>query len=248
MGKGHRALVIICTFLLVAGCFFRFALAGHDYIGYLCFAAAVLLWVYSALIANKRRRGLIVLSAVLAAGLLLFALAERPVIAASKGDPDCSAKYIIVLGAGVNGYAPSLSLTERLETVLDYMERHPESTAVVSGAKGEGESVSEAQAMYTWLIDRGIAPERIIKEERARNTEENLKYSFDALRSYGAEIEDNVAVVSSEYHLYRAGRLADEQGTPVYKIASRTTWPLMRANYFIREAFAAVYMEVRDIL
>ena len=246
----RRKLLIILPglFLIIVGCFFRFVLAGHDYIGYICFAAAVLLYAYSMLAAKKRRAGIIILSAVLAVGIALFAVAERPIVAASKGDPDCSADYIIVMGAGVNGYTPSLSLSERLFAALDYMENHPDSVAIVSGAKGEGESVSEAKVMYTWLTDAGIAPERIIKEERARNTAENLRYSFDILRSAGADIEGNVAVVSSEYHLYRAGLLAEQQGYDVYKIASRTTWPLMRVNYFIREAFAIVYMELQDML
>ena len=50
------------------------------------------------------------------------------------------------------------------------------------------------------------------------------------------------AFVSSEYHLYRAQRIAAAQGVAVKAVAAHTTYPFIMVNYFIREAFAVTYM------
>ena len=94
--------------------------------------------------------------------------------------------------------------------------------------------------MYVWLTARGVAPERLILEEEATSTEENLRFSLALL---GGEAESaSIAVVSSEYHLYRAEYIARLLGTEVSGLAGRTSYPVLKANYFIREAFAVWYL------
>ena len=54
--------------------------------------------------------------------------------------------------------------------------------------------------------------------------------------------------MTSEYHLYRAKRMARSLGADPAGIAAVTTLPSMRINYFIREAVAAAYMQLAGTL
>ena len=147
----------------------------------------------------------------------------------------------MVLGAGLHGDVPSLSLTDRLEGALAWLEAHPDCVAVVSGGQGPGETMTEGEAMGIWLEARGIDPSRIIVEDRATSTQENLEYSFALIRGRGGEPDGNCAIVTSEYHLYRAKALAARQGVECFGVAARTSWPTLMLNYFIREGFAVTY-------
>ena len=64
--------------------------------------------------------------------------------------------YIIVLGAHVDGTRMTLALLERARRALLYLKENPGTRAVLSGGKGDGENISEAEAMYRYLIGHGI--------------------------------------------------------------------------------------------
>lgn len=229
--------LITTAVCFVLAAFFAFALIGYKYIA-LLFAgigAVILLYLF---LPRKLR---IMLTIVLCAGTMLFIAAEVPVVLASRGDADVEADYLIVLGAGVNGTVPSLSLRNRLDAAAAYLQAHPDCVAIVSGGQGPGESITEAEAMYRALTAAGIGPERIWMEDQATSTEENLRFSFALI----ADATDaTVAVLSSEYHLCRAKLLASRQGFTVYGVPAPTTMPIMRIGYFIREAFGMAYIWV----
>ena len=98
------------------------------------------------------------------------------------------ADAVIVLGAGVNGTEPSLSLRTRLDTALDYLEAHPDIPAVLTGGTGYGEEISEAQCMYDYLTERGVEPDRLILEDQAANTAENFALSKPLLYEAGVDV------------------------------------------------------------
>ena len=102
--------------------------------------------------------------------------------------------------------------------------------------------------MADWLIDHGIPEERIILEEQADNTEENIAFSKELLADKGIDLTGNIAVVSSDYHLFRASLL---WGTPwMVPVAAHMPgryWPLT-ANYYIREAFAAAAVLAKNLI
>ncbi|MFQ8823540.1 MAG: YdcF family protein [[Ruminococcus] lactaris] len=50
----------------------------------------------------------------------------------------------------------SNSLKKRLDKALEYAENNPNTVLVLSGGKGEGEDISEAEAMYDYLQYNGI--------------------------------------------------------------------------------------------
>ena len=120
--------------------------------------------------------------------------------------------------------------------------------SVVSGGQGEGEDITEAEAMADYLTAHGIDSARIVQEDRSRTTRENLENSFAILRARGYDPADGVGIVTSEYHLCRAKRMARALGAEPVGIAAETTLPSMRINYFIREAFAAAYMQLAGTL
>lgn len=240
----HKLSLILAVVCILAGCVFRFAMPGHDFIGYLLWLLAVLIFAFPRLSKTWR----IVLAALLVLGAAVFAVFEAPVISNAKTDAAPQSDYLIVLGAGVNGSAPSLSMVNRLEAALDYLEAYPDAVAIVSGGQGAGEDVTEASAMHDWLVAHGMPESRIVQEDQSTSTRENLENSFAIIRSRGGDPADGVAVVSSEYHLYRAKQMARALGAKPLGVAAETTLPTMRANYFIREAFAAAYMQVFGVL
>lgn len=174
---------------------------------------------------------------LLAAGFVLFAVLEVRVLSWARTDHDTPVAAVIVLGAGVNGTEPSLSLLTRLEAALAYIQDKPDVPIIVSGSQGRGEDVSEARCMAGWLTARGVPLERIILEEQATNTEENIRYSLELLEERG--IAGNIAVVSSDYHLCRAAMYLGGDMVPVAARMPARYWPLT-VNYYIREAFGLV--------
>lgn len=107
---------------------------------------------------------------------------------------------------------------------------------IVSGAKGSNEPVSEAQGMYDYLVNAGIAPERILMEEASRNTYENLEYSGQLLDRQ----RDSVVLVTNNFHMYRALKLAKGAGYRQIGGLSASTYPWMLPNNLLREFFGVV--------
>ena len=228
---------ILSAFCFAAAAFFAFALIGYRIIALLLAGVGVLILLYLHLPKKLRR----ILTVLIVLGALILCAAEIPIITAAKGTPEFAADYLIVLGCGINGSTPSLSMLNRLSAALDYLNTHPACIAVVSGGQGPGENMTEAACMANWLTANGIAPERIIEESRSTSTEENLTFSLALIPN-----ADNarIAVCSSEYHLYRAGRIAQRLGVSVGGVPGRTNLPVLRLNYFIREGLGVLYYSV----
>lgn len=162
----------------------------------------------------------------------------------AEGHSSVNCRYVVVLGAGVDGDVPSMSLRERLDAAYHYLATHPTTVCVVSGGQGGGESITEAECMYRDLVRRGIDPERIWKEENASTTAENLRFSLDLIEKNTGKRPTQIGLVSSEYHLYRAERIADGLGISAVGIPAHTVLFGLRCNYFLREIAAVWYYAV----
>jgi len=243
----HKPLAIIAALLLVMGLFMIVALTGHSWLGLaLIFVAALLVFypVTCLLPAVKPVKYIrLAVTILILIGFGYFCLVESFIIRDARTDTEQSADYLIVLGAGVNGTVPSLSLRDRLVGAYDYMTANPDCIAVVSGGRGPGEDITEAQCMRDWLVDNGIAPERILMEDKATSTLENLRYSMEIITAQGGT-DSVIGVLSSEYHLHRAKLLAEHVGIDAVGVAARTSYPTVKINYFIREAFAMTELYV----
>ena len=158
------------------------------------------------------------------------------------------ADAVIVLGAGVNGTEPSLSLRTRLDAALDYLERWPEIPVILTGGQGYGEEITEAACMYAYLTEHGVDPQRLILEEHAGNTSENFFLSWEKLEQVGVDpAQATVAVVTNDFHIARARLIAQKQGYGhTVGVPAPLPWLHLEVNYFLREAFAMVKSLVFD--
>ena len=158
------------------------------------------------------------------------------------------ADAVVVLGAGVNGTQPSLSLYTRLTVALDYLEENPDVPVVLTGGRGYGEEITEAQCMYDWLTARGVDPARLILEEQAGNTAENFAFSKELLEEQGIDpAEDSVAVVTNDFHIARSRLIAVRQGYGyAFGVPAELPWLHLEVNYYLREAFAMVKTWIFD--
>ena len=84
----------------------------------------------------------------------------------------------------------------------------------------------------------GIDGSRIWMEDQATSTIENFRYSVALIEEKTGAIPETVTVLSNEFHLFRAGMMAEDCGLEADFIAAPTSKPLIRISYTIREIFA----------
>lgn len=239
MGKLAPWLPLAPLGLLAAVC--KFVLPGYG------FSALVLLGIMGVLtfynlasVLSRRfpktvkwvRR---VVTLVLCLGLLAAAITEGFLIEASLGDPEKSCEYLVVLGAKVRKDGPSLSLWDRIRAAEAYLKAHPQTIAIASGGQGPDEPMSEAQCIRDHLIAMGIAPERVWLEDRSASTWANLNYSLELIREKTGRRPETLGIVSSEYHMLRAGLMARDCGVEAVGIPAETSRFSQKVNHFLRE-------------
>ncbi len=235
------ALTAVLMLLLGAALYF-IPMTGMKFSGLLLMCGGVFVRLLLALhrLGKERRWALWtkrLLLVLFALGFALFSVMELWVLSKDETDLSRDVNAVIVLGAGVNGRVPSLTLQTRLEATLDYIADKPDVPIVVTGGQGSGEEITEARCMADWLISHGVSEDRIILEEQAKNTRENIDFSLTLLHEMGIDTTSNIAVVSNDYHLARAAYLwGPPNMVPVAAHMPAIFWPLT-VNYYVREAF-----------
>ena len=213
---------------------FRFSVA-------ICICAAVLLVVFWLLLLHptqKKKRFCKILCIILLIGCIAAGITLGFVVSAANPDDVPACDYIVVLGAGVNGTVPSLTLRERINGAYNYLVANPEAVAILSGGQGSGENITEATCMYRELTKMGLAPNRLLLEERSTSTMENLTFSMDILEAVTGTRPTQIGIVSSEYHIFRAKCFAKDLNLDPVGIPARTSWVALRINYYLREVAA----------
>lgn len=162
-------------------------------------------------------------------------------------------EYEIILGAGLYGDKPSPILQERLEEGLKYLELHPNTKVIVSGGQGSNEPIPESEAMKNFLVNKGINPNRIIEEDKSKSTFQNLEFSKKILEEKNAD-KDEVLIVTSDFHLFRAKEIADYLHIKNEGLPSKTPISL-RVQYMVREFPAMIklllqeaFLDTKDIV
>lgn len=169
-------------------------------------------------------------------GGILFLIVEGCILSGfSKKGPE-GLDYLVVLGAQMKASGPSRALQYRLDEAIRYLEENPDTQVIVSGGQGSDEHISEAQGMCNYLVEKGIEPSRITLEDRSRNTFQNLTFSAEFLDKEN----DSVGVVSNNFHVFRAVKIAQKSGyTNVYGIAAKGE-PFLQFNNMMREFFGVM--------
>ncbi len=169
--------------------------------------------------------------AIAAILLILFIFCEACIMSQFHAKAPQGADYMIVAGALVYSYGPSPVLKYRLDAAASYLKENPSTICIVTGGKGTNEVRPEAEVMAEYLVSKGIAGERILLEPLSSTTTENMQNAsalFDAKNR-------SVVIVTSNFHLFRAMRIAKKQGIPnVTGIAADST-PLYLPNNLLRE-------------
>ena len=104
-----------------------------------------------------------ILGAIALVALLVVIESACMIVAANK-EPEPGAT-VVVLGCRVYGERASLSMIERLDSSYEYLMEHPQSVCVLSGGKGDGENITEAECMYRYLVNKGIDASRLYKKK-----------------------------------------------------------------------------------
>ena len=154
--------------------------------------------------------------------------------------------YVIIHGAGLlDGQRISKLLKDRLDKAVEVYRKDPTPPKLIpSGGQGEDESVSEAEAMKGYLLERGIPESDILLEGESKSTYENLENSKKIIDSF--EGRKYTALVTSNYHVYRALRYCRKIGLVCTGIGSHVAfyyWP----SALIRE-FIAIHAEKKHAI
>lgn len=242
--KQHKRTILACfvmAFLLLLAFFFKFCVQGYSFSALVCLCLTAVIGFYTFVPKLKSqypkftRTVIRIFTIILCIGLLVVGITEALIIQASFGNPEAECAYLLVLGAKVRSDGPSLSLMNRINAAFDYLTAHPDAIAVVSGGQGSDEPMTEAQCMYDHLTAMGIDPSRIWMEDKATSTWENLLYSLDLIEEKTGQRPETLAVLSSEYHLFRAKLFTEKAGAEFIGVPARTTNPVLMVNYFLRE-------------
>ena len=198
-------------------------------------------WIHKAISAAwKKKAGKIgILAAGVLAGLviLLAGIETGCMIHAANKTPTKDAT-LVVLGCRTYGDRPSIMLASRLEAAYNYLMENPQADCVVSGGQGADEPISEGEFMYQYLVKKGIAPERIYRETESTSTRENLLFSKRIIEAEG--LNPCIAIVTNEYHEYRASMIAKNLGLEHSAVSAETPWWLF-PTYYIRELYGIIY-------
>lgn len=171
-----------------------------------------------------------------ALGLVLFVVTEGFIFSQFQAKARDGADCMIVLGAWWKNDRPSYILKQRLDTAIAYLQQNPDTYVIASGGKGSNEVIPEAEGMAMYLEKAGIESERIICEDRSENTDENLRFSAD----YCRKEEDRVVLVTNNFHMFRALKIAQKQGYGQVEGLAAPSYPTMVPNNLLREFLGVV--------
>lgn len=173
---------------------------------------------------------------VFCAGILFFCGVEAAILSQYGAQAEAGADYLIVLGAQWKSTGPSEVLRRRLDKALDYLRENPETKVIVSGGQGGNESMTEAAGMREYLLQAGIEEERILVEDKSRNTYENLVFSGGFLDRK----ENRVVIVTNNFHVFRAVSIAKKQGYARVEGMAASSVLGMGPNNLLREFLGVV--------
>ena len=134
--------------------------------------------------------------------------------------------YALVLGAGLDEDVPSERLEKRLDLAYESLY-HRDIPIILTGGQGPGETVTECRAMGDYLQGLGMPASRLILENQATSTQENILYSAELMEGHDL----TVAIITSDYHLFRSMMLARRMGWQVVGEGSENPAPAQPGEY-----------------
>ena len=170
-------------------------------------------------------------------------------IEAAAHIPKYDKDYIIILGSKINEDGTLTPLLKgRADKAIAFGKRQYEQSKkkiiyIPSGGKGKDEKISEAEAIKNYLIENGINKKQIIIENKSKSTFENMKFSKEIIDKYNKDAK--ISFSTTNYHVFRSGIIANEQGIDCEGMGSRTKW-YFYCNALIREFIANLVHEKKN--
>lgn len=146
---------------------------------------------------------------------------------------------VVVLGARTFNGKVSPLLRGRLDRGIELFRSHnsPDLWVVPTGGQGPDEIEPEGVTMARYLGDQGIDNSRILIEDRARDTDENLLFSQRLIAEQGPETR--MWIVTNDYHSLRAALASRRLGLDSAAFGAKTA-KYYRPSAFLREFIAIV--------
>ena len=176
----------------------------------------------------------IILTLVILCGIT-FLVVEGCVLSGFSKKENRDYDYLLVLGAQVKENGPSVVLQYRLDEAILYLEQHPDTCCIVSGGKGANEPIAEAEGMKAYLIQKGIAEERILKEDISLKTNQNIRNSMKLIPEHAS-----IGIVTNNFHMFRALKIAQKQGMTDFGGLASGSKPFYLPHNMLREFFGIV--------
>ena len=215
---------ILLSFLLLAGETFLFLfeiLVPEDVRRH--FAAALLVSLFAAVFLYLE---CMIVGAIIAGAVVV------------RYEPEYNKDFLIILGCGLRSDGtPTPILRGRIDRALAFAEKQKAETGrdvtfVTSGGQGPDEVCSESESMKRYLLEHGVAEERIVEENRSKNTFENMKFSKEKILE--RETNGKVAFSTTNYHVFRSGLYARRVKMRAVGMGAPTRWYFW-PNAWVRE-------------
>lgn len=167
-------------------------------------------------------------------------------IKAARHIPEFNKDFIIILGSRINSDGTLTPLLKaRVDKAIEFGNRQYEKTKkkivyVPSGGKGKDEVTSEALAIKDYLIEKGIKEKQILIEDKSTSTIENMRFSKEKIDEVNSDAK--ISFSTTNYHVFRSGVIASEQGIDCDGMGSKTRW-YFYTNALIREFIANLVQE-----
>jgi uncharacterized SAM-binding protein YcdF (DUF218 family) len=126
----------------------------------------------------------------------------------------------VVLGAAVRTTGPSPVYVERINHAVELYRSGAVKYIIMTGGKGLGERVTEADAGREQAIAAGVPPDVILTETRSRDTRQNLANVKPIIAQHGI---GKVLIVSDPLHMARAMQMAADEGLDAAPSPTPTT-------------------------
>ena len=237
---------LISLGVINAGNIFGFALGG-GLILLGCLLNKIISFIKLQIEAGKLKAVLITLISLLLVALIFFITffaTLGSVISHSRYTAE-NEKTVIVLGCQIRGSMPSMTLVQRAHAAADYLNAHPDSIAIAAGGQGADEDLSEGQCIYNLMTEAGIDGNRIYIEDKSTSTDENIANAKEIIDIM--DFDNNVAIVTSEYHQYRASLICKKNGLTASSVPAPSS-PKGKPTFFTREVFGVWAQWVKAVV
>jgi uncharacterized SAM-binding protein YcdF (DUF218 family) len=139
---------------------------------------------------------------------------------------------VVVLGAAQYSGRPSPVFQARIDHGVELVLNGVAPYLVVTGGRGQGDRLSEAEVARSYAIEQGVPPERILSEETGHDTLASLRNARAVLDRLGLR---RAVFVSDRTHMLRIQVIARDLGFEAFSSPTRSS-PVDRDRFATLDA------------